>query len=93
MAQVGLADEVHVRSEFVVPVQDIKIIGVEAEGPRHVEVPWEECEQNSNGKAEPKDGGSEQKVIVAIDGCRDPSRGDDRIDGLLSAKSESRKRR
>jgi len=41
---VSLVNEVHVWSEFVVPIQDVQVSGVEAEAPCHVEVPWEERE-------------------------------------------------
>ena len=37
-------DKVHVRFDFVVPIKDIQVIGVEAERPCEVEVPREECE-------------------------------------------------
>lgn len=37
-------NKVQVRSDFVVPIKDIQVIGVEAERPCDVEVPREECE-------------------------------------------------
>jgi hypothetical protein len=82
MAKVGLMDEVHVRIDFVVPAQDIEIIGAEEERPRHVEVPRQEGEQNGDGKTEPEDSGVEQVVIVTVDWRRKPPRGDDGINSL-----------
>jgi len=76
-------DDVHVRLEFVVPVQDIEVIGVVAEGPRHVEVPRKESEYNRYRKTEPKDGGAEQKVIIAVDRCHQPTKIDDGINGSV----------
>jgi hypothetical protein len=37
-------DKVQVRFDFVVPVEDIQVIRVEAERPCEVEVPREQCE-------------------------------------------------
>jgi hypothetical protein len=69
-------NKVHVWSEFVVPIEDVQVIGIE-ERPRNVQVPREKCEQECDGNAEPEDRGFKQEMIVAIDRRGNPSGGDD----------------
>lgn len=75
-------NEIHVRLQFVVPIKDIQVIRMEAERPRHVEVPRKECEYERDGNAEPEDRRLKQEMIVAVDRCAKPSRRDNGIDGL-----------
>ena len=82
LVKIGLMNEIHVRLQFVVPIKDIQVTRTEVERPRHVEVPREECENDGDGNTEPEDRGFKQKVIVAVDSCGNPSRGDNGINGL-----------
>ena len=75
-------NKIHVRLQFIVPIEDIQVIRMEAERPCHVEVPREKCENDGNGDTEPEDRRFKQEMIVAVDRCGNPSRGDNGINGL-----------
>ena len=75
--QDGFADDVHVRPDLVVPVQDIQVVRVEAEGPRLVEVARSQREYDRDQDAKPEDRGLEQEMIVAVDGSHKPPGGDE----------------
>jgi len=86
--QDSFANDVHVRPDLVVPVQDVQVVRAEAEGPRLVEVPRSQREYDRDQDPKPEDRGSEQVMIVAVDGRVNPPGGDERIDSLEARQLE-----
>lgn len=80
--QNGFVNDVHVRLQLVVPVQDVQVARAEAEAPRLVKVPRSQREYDRDQDAEPEERGSEQEIVVAVDGSHKPPGGDERIESL-----------
>lgn len=58
---------------------------MESESVCHHEVPWKQRQDDSDRKRQPEIGGTEQVMVVSIDGSREPTRSYNGIYSLNNA--------
>lgn len=83
IAHICLLFDIQVRVELEVPAHDVNVVRSDEERPGQVDVTRCEGDQDCDGEREPEESRVEEIVVVAVDGCREPSGRDDGVNALF----------
>lgn len=88
--EVRFALDVETGVELEIPAHDIDVVRGDEEIPCFVDVARCEGDEDGDREGEPKEGGMEEIVVIAINGSGKPSGRDDGVDGLPSEVSTTK---